>query len=134
MFKNFKIYIIVANNRDKTHMFSVEERKKMIKSTFKNEKLNVIEFDGIISNYINKNNIDIIIRGIRNYTDFEYEKNIELFTKKTTSAETIYLTPRIKHSSTSSSVVRNFIKFGYLKKIKKLTSKNVYKIIKKKYK
>ncbi len=126
------IYVVIANNRDKKHMFNIDERKTMVKKAIKSlniTNVKVVEFEGIISDFINENNINSVIRGLRNYTDFEYEKNIETFTRETTWAETIYLSTDTVHASTSSSLVRTFIKTEHSKHIKAMVSKKVFKYI-----
>ena len=70
-----------------------------------------------------------MIRGIRNSIDFEYESNLEQFTRDTSKTETVYLSPLIKHSNTSSSLVRNFIQFSNIEKIKKYVLNETYEEI-----
>lgn len=129
-----EIFVIVANNADKKHMFSPEERLKMVKKAIKKigtTNVTAVLFGGTISDYIKDNNITVVVRAIRNYTDFEYEKNIELFTRKTTGIETIYFTTEPSHSSISSSAVRTFINKGFIDEIKDLVPNSTFKFVKK---
>jgi len=133
-FKNDKIIIVIANNRDKSHQFNIEQRYKMVQIAIKKLNLSnveIISFEGVVSNYINENNINGVIRGLRNGINLDYEKAIETFTSNSTDAETIYFSSSVEYSHISSSQVRNFMKFGYSKKIKFLVSKQIFKYIKK---
>jgi pantetheine-phosphate adenylyltransferase len=136
-FPDSKIHIVIANNRDKKHMFSINERIQQVSDSIKEkgiENIKVVAFEGIISNYLNDVNAITIIRGIRNYTDFEYEKSLETFTRKTSNVETIYLSANPEHSSISSSNVRNFVTTGFDEAIKGFVSPSVYdRIINKKH-
>lgn len=132
IFSDHEIHVLVATNRDKNHMFSPEERFMIVKKTL--EKIpNVIVklYDGIISDYLVENKVSVLLRGIRNATDFEYEINLEQFTRDTSNTETIYLSPLVKHSNTSSSLVRNFLKFSDIEKIRKYVLEETYLELKK---
>lgn len=130
IFPNREIQVIVAHNRDKKHMFSGEERFEIVQKTLsKLKNVKVILFDGILSDYLIKNKVPVMIRGIRNSIDFEYESNLEQFTRDTSNTETIYLSPLVRHSNTSSSLVRNFIQFSNIEKIQKYVLDETYQEI-----
>lgn len=133
-FKKAKITIIIANNPDKKHFFSIEERKEMVLKSIEKvknkENIEIICYEGIISNYINENNISLMVRGLRNYVDMEYERQIEEYTNRTTKCTTLYFQTSSEFSNVSSSLVRNFIKSNYIKQIKKVIPKKNYKLIK----
>lgn len=109
LFPSREIVIIVANNRDKKHMFSAKERFSITKESLKDLNVKVIMFDGLISDYANQNNGDVMIRGIRNGKDLDYEVDLEQMTRLTSNMETVYLTPYTEHIHTSSSAVRRLI-------------------------
>ena len=130
IFPKREIQVIVADNRDKKHMFSGEERFEIVQKTLvKLKNVKVILYDGILSDYLIENKVPVMIRGIRNSIDFEYESNLEQFTRDTSKTETVYLSPLIKHSNTSSSLVRNFIQFSNIEKIKKYVLNETYEEI-----
>jgi len=133
-FKGYMIHVVIANNRDKNHIFPIGERVEMVRDIFKKEKnIKVTAYSGIISDYLNKYKVDILLRGIRNSVDLNYEMNIEQFTTKTTNTQTIYLTTKPKYSFTSSSSVRTFIKFNQFRNSKSMLDKRTYKYIKRKF-
>ncbi|MCR8631869.1 MULTISPECIES: pantetheine-phosphate adenylyltransferase [Paenibacillus] len=109
LFEN--VHIIIANNRSKKHYFSLEQRTELVKSSVDSEflnQVNIVPFEGIVANYINAHQIDVVIRGIRNATDLDYELQMEQYIRNTTSADTIYLSPYTPDMLTSSSLVRMF--------------------------
>ena len=111
LFPSRKVTVIVANNRDKKHFLTIEQRMAITQDSLAHldGKIDIIMYEGIISDYANENDADVMIRGIRSGTDFEYEFNLEQFTRKTSKMETSYLTPKNEHINTSSSLVRMFL-------------------------
>jgi pantetheine-phosphate adenylyltransferase len=111
-FKLFEnVHIVIANNRSKRHYFSLEQRTELVKASIGNDyqdRVQVVPFEGVVANYINVHQIDVVIRGIRNATDLDYELQMEQYIRNTTAADTIYLSPYIPDMMTSSSLVRMF--------------------------
>lgn len=131
LFPTRKLTVIVANNRDKKHLFSIEDRLKITKKALNKyeNKINIIEYDGIISEYATKNNAEVMIRGVRSGVDFDYEFNLEQFTRQTSNMETSYLTPKTKHINTSSSLLRMFISSNNSSKCKSYMELESYKLM-----
>jgi pantetheine-phosphate adenylyltransferase len=105
------IHIVVANNRSKKHLFNLEQRTKLVEKSMPAEfhnRIKIIPYEGVVADYINIQNIDVVIRGIRNATDFDYELQLEQYIRNTTIAETVYLSPYTQHIQTNSSLVRMF--------------------------
>jgi pantetheine-phosphate adenylyltransferase len=122
-----KTYVVVADNKDKEHSFTIEERMEILKASVDLiDKVEVISYNGIVSNLINELNAGVLVRGIRNNIDFEYEVKIEQFTSATSNAETIYLTPKPNHVFVSSSFIRTFIKSGFIDKAEKFMPKESF--------
>ena len=72
-----EIIVVVLNNSAKNALFSVNERVSMIKELTKDmPNVRVDSFDGLLVDYCKKQNANIIIRGLRAVTDFEYEIQI----------------------------------------------------------
>ena len=110
------VSVLVMNSDTKKHMFAHEQRIEMVKKTLKQHMplFNVEGFDGNINDYIESQwpKYDVIIvRGLRNNTDFDYEMMYETFTRRF-SAQTIYMTPSPENIFVSSSLVRNLINTG----------------------
>lgn len=113
--KLFKeVVVAVAKSKDKKPMFSLEKRVAMIKKStkqFKNVK--VISFDTLLVNLCEEEKIDVVIRGLRAVSDFEYELQMGYANQSLKSdLETIYLMPSLDYAFISSSVVRTILKFG----------------------
>jgi len=106
-----KVTILVMNSDTKTHMFDIEQRVDMIKNTltYHMPLFKVESFSGNINDYIETQKQSVVIvRGLRNNTDFDYEMTYETFTRRF-NAQTIYITPNPENIFVSSSLVRNLI-------------------------
>jgi pantetheine-phosphate adenylyltransferase len=105
------LHIVIANNRAKQHFFTLEQRKELVRVSVPGEYYNravIVPFQGVVADYINANGIDVVIRGIRNVTDLDYELQLEQYIRNTTHADTVYLSPYTPYMLTSSSLVRMF--------------------------
>lgn len=113
LYDQLTIGIII--NPSKKSMFSLEERKEMIGKTmgdFKNVKVDC--FSGLLANYVNENGFNVVVRGLRAATDFEYEiqmaqMNARLFDER---VETVFLMTDPKYSFISSSMVKEVHSLG----------------------
>jgi len=124
-------YVIVANNSDKKHMFTPAERFLFVEEAVKCiANVKVISYEGIISNLAKELKANIMVRGIRNNIDLEYEFAIEEFTRATNKdIETIYFSPEKEHIFTSSSLIRNLLKSGFKEQVKSYVPENIFKRI-----
>jgi pantetheine-phosphate adenylyltransferase len=105
-----EVHIIVANNRSKNHYFTIEQRTGLVALSIQlDEKIKIVPYEGIVADYVNEYDINVIIRGIRNATDLEYELQLEQYIRNATMADTIYLSPYTHYMQTSSSLVRMFL-------------------------
>jgi len=108
-----EIIVAVAESREKKPMFSLEQRIEMIEAaTKKNAKIKVIGFESLLVTLSDKLDANIIVRGLRAVSDFEYELQMgyaNASLKK--ELETVYLMPSLKHAFVSSSVVRSILNF-----------------------
>jgi len=106
-----EIVIAIGINADKKYMFSLEERKRFIEETFKNEpKISVITYEGLTIDLCQKINANFILRGLRNPADFEFEKAIAHTNRRLSKIETVFLLTAAKTSYISSSIVRDVIR------------------------
>ena len=104
-----KVIVAVMCNSAKTPLFTLDKRVKMIKESVTGIDNVVVEsFSGLLIDYCKKENIHIVIRGLRAITDFEYELQIAQTNKELSHDEvdTVFLTTNIKYSYLSSSVVK----------------------------
>lgn len=106
-----EVIIGVFVNSSKNQWFSSEERVKLIEKVLEVEKLNnvkVIKFTGLLVDYIENENIDILVRGLRAVSDYEYELQVNLTNQVLTNKkfETIFLTASREYLYLSSSIVK----------------------------
>ena len=106
-----ELIIAIGVNDDKKYMFSLEERKRFIEASFNhNPKIKVVAYQGLTVNFCQENNIDFILRGLRNPADFEFEKAIAHTNRKLSEIETVFLLTSSGKSYISSSIVRDVIR------------------------
>ncbi|MCD6654418.1 MAG: pantetheine-phosphate adenylyltransferase [Sulfurovum sp.] len=124
-----EIIIAVAESETKNPMFSLEQRIEMVNAATKIfPKVKVIGFNGLLVTLSDNLDANIIIRGLRAVSDFEYELQMgyaNASLKK--DLETIYLMPSLEHAFVSSSVVRSILHFDG--KIDHLLPPEAYKMI-----
>ena len=106
-----EIIIAVGDNTNKRYMFPKEKRVEFVKQTFYNyDNVKIESYDGLTVDFCRKNNIEFMIRGLRNPADFEFEKRIALTNREMTDIETIFLLTSPENSFISSSIVRDLIR------------------------
>ena len=108
-----EVVVAVMLNTAKTPLFSVEERVRLLKKLFKDEKrVKVISFDGAAVDLLERENTPFYVRGIRNTVDFEYE-TADYFASKKLKKDLveIYLPAEQENIHVSSTLVKNSIKF-----------------------
>jgi len=124
-----EIIVAVAKSASKDPMFTHEQRIAMVEAVIEDvPKITVVGFEGLLVDLSDRLNANIIIRGLRAVSDFEYEiqmgyANASL--KK--ELETIYLMPSLEHAFVSSSVVRSILPFNG--KVKHLLPPVAHKMI-----
>ncbi len=108
-----EVHILVSNNILKKTIFSVAERMDMIQSCVASlTNVIVASYDGLVVQYCKENDIRIIIRGLRNYTDYEAEFSLFQYNKDIyPEIETILLLPTTKTQFVSSSAVKELVTF-----------------------
>ena len=103
-----KVIIGVLNNNVKTPLFSVEERVNMLKEvTAHLPNVEVQSFEGLLVDFLRRNDAQVIVRGLRAVTDFEYELQMAQTNRvMAPEIDTIFLTTNLKYSYLSSSIVK----------------------------
>ena len=109
-----ELIVGVLNNKAKMPLFSVEERVKMLKEVTKDlENVSIVPFNGLLVDFASGMEADLIIRGLRAITDFEYELQMSQTNHKLEpNVETMFLTTSIEYSYLSSTTVREIAAFG----------------------
>lgn len=106
-----EVIIAIGVNTQKKYLFDLEQREAWIKAVFAKEpKIKVETYTGLTINYCKERGANYIIRGIRNSSDFEYEKTIaHLNNAMNPDIETILILSKADMSSISSTIVREII-------------------------
>ena len=109
-----KVIVAVVKHPSKKALFSYEERLAMVKgATASLNAVKVKGFDGLIVEYARKNEINVIVRGLRMISDFEYELQMALTNRKLApDVETIFLMPHPQYSYISSKLIKEAAYLG----------------------
>lgn len=109
-----EIVIGIGHNTNKSTLFSLEQRENWIKGIFNNQpKIRVQAYEGLTVAFCDEIGAQFILRGLRNMSDFDYEKNIAQMNKLVNpNVETIFLMCDPAYTPISSSVVRDLIRNG----------------------
>ena len=130
-----RLIIAVNNDDNKESMFTLKERTDMISSNIKNDALdNVVvkQFSGLLMNYAESEKADVIIRGLRVLSDFEYEFKMAMMNRGLNSEiDTLFLMPNRKYVHISSSLIKEVASLGG--DISDYVSDNVLKSINSKF-
>ena len=109
-----EVVVSVLNNKEKTPLFSVDERVNILKEATKDiPNVRVESFEGLLTDYCKKINVNVVVRGLRAVTDFEYELQMSQMNRKLSNhrVETIYFNTTLKYSYLSSSAVKQIAQF-----------------------
>jgi len=107
-----KIIVAIGVNTQKKYLFPFDQRMEWLKAVFKNEpKVTVDSYEGLTAHYCNKIGAGYMVRGLRNASDFDYEKTIsQLNNIVGQGVETVFLISHPEFSHISSTIVREIIK------------------------
>lgn len=109
-----EVIVAIGVNPHKEPLFSVEERKRMLTDHTKHLKnIQVDSFDGMLVDYLQRKDINIILRGIRTLSDFEYEFRMAL-TNRTVrkDVETVFIMTSEKYSFLNSTLIKDAVSLG----------------------
>ena len=109
-----EVTVLVVTNPDKKCVFSPEERCELISKAVEGiEGIKVDSFSGLLADYVKKNKISAIVKGIRSSSDFEYEFQMALANRSLApDAETVFITADPSNMYVSSSLIRQIAGFG----------------------
>lgn len=108
------VIIGILNNSSKEPLFSVAERVEMLKTaTAHLNNVEVKAFGGLLVDFAHQNHADVIVRGLRAITDFDYELQLSQTNRVIApDIDTIFLTTNLKYSYLSSSIVKEIAMYG----------------------
>ncbi|MCR4746584.1 MAG: pantetheine-phosphate adenylyltransferase [Lachnospiraceae bacterium] len=106
--------VSVLSNSSKSPLFSVDERVNMLKEVCADLKnVHITSYSGLLAEYAEEKGFNVIIRGLRAITDFEYELQMAQTNHKISpSVDTVFLTTSLEYAYLSSSIVREVARYG----------------------
>lgn len=109
-----QIVVAIGENTQKASLFPLKQRLEWLHDVFRNEpSISIDHYEGLTAHYCGKINAHYMIRGLRNASDFDYEKTIsQLNSIVVENLETVFLISRPQFSHISSTIVREIIKGG----------------------
>ncbi|MFO8061987.1 MAG: pantetheine-phosphate adenylyltransferase [bacterium] len=108
------VTVLISNNPTKETLFNVEERRDMTEEAVAYlENVHVKSYEGLIVNYIRKNNVKTVIRGLRAVSDFEYEFQMAMTNRRLYKEfDVMFFITDMKYIYLSSSIVKEIGKFN----------------------
>ena len=108
-----EVIVAVGNNRAKEGYFTVEERMQMIaETTAKFGNVKVDSWKGLLGDYCKANNIDVIIKGLRAMSDFDYELQMAQVNLQGSGVESMFMATSPTHSFLSSSLIKELAHYN----------------------
>ena len=133
-----KLIIAISNGTQKNYLFSIDERILIVKKALFNDlrlnknKIKVIKFESLTTSLCRKYNSNIILRGLRAVSDFEYEFQLAGMNRKLNkNIETIFLMSDVENQIISSKFVKEITNFNG--NINKFVTKSTVKMLKNKF-
>ncbi|MCL2517192.1 MAG: pantetheine-phosphate adenylyltransferase [Oscillospiraceae bacterium] len=125
-----EIVVVIFNNSEKQNFFTDKQRIEMVDIACAHIKnVSIDSHNGMLAEYMHRNGINIIIKGVRNVSDFTYEYMLaEINRSVYDNIETLFMPSKPEYQHVSSSVVREFLKHGA--DISKLVPPSVLEYIK----
>jgi pantetheine-phosphate adenylyltransferase len=109
-----KVIVAIANNAEKRSLFTIEERLKMAKSIFKDTPNVIVDsFKGLLVDYVAKTNANVILRGLRATSDFEYEFHMASMNRSlNTQLDTLFMMTSKDYFFVSSRTIKEVASMG----------------------
>ena len=128
-----ELIVLIAYNPNKKALFSVEERLAMIQEVIKDCKnIRVEKFSGLLVDYVKASGANVILRGLRALSDFEYEFQLALINRRLNrDIETVFLMTGYKWFYTSSTIINEAASLGG--SVKGLVPEVVYQKLQEKF-
>jgi pantetheine-phosphate adenylyltransferase len=128
-----RLIVAVASNPDKTPLFTTEERTALLRDAVNDLKNVAVDFyEGLTVEFVRRHGASVILRGLRQHSDFEYEYQLALTNRTIAEVETVFVMADEKVAYISSRLVREVASLGG--DVSKLVPPNVAKALRAKLK
>jgi pantetheine-phosphate adenylyltransferase len=109
-----RIIVAIAVNAEKSPMFTMTERVEIARAVFHDRpNVEVDTFEGLLVNYVTRRKANVIVRGLRAVSDFEYEMQMALMNRELAgSLETVFMMPAAQYSFISSRLIKEVFALG----------------------
>ena len=109
-----RIIVAIAVNAEKAPMFTMAERVDIARAVFRNHpNVEVDTFEGLLVNYVERRKANVIVRGLRAVSDFEYEMQMALMNRELAGTlETVFMMPAAQYSFISSRLIKEVFALG----------------------
>jgi pantetheine-phosphate adenylyltransferase len=108
-----EVVVAVGENSAKAYTFTADERVELLRDVTKGyDNVRVEKFDGLIVDFCRSNDISAIVKGLRAVSDFDYEMQMAQMNYNQAGVETLFMTTNPLYAFLSSSLVKDFAKFG----------------------
>ncbi|HVX40181.1 MAG TPA: pantetheine-phosphate adenylyltransferase [Gemmatimonadaceae bacterium] len=109
-----RLIVAVATNSSKQPLFTIDERVEMIRAAMGDQpRVEVKSFGGLLVDFAREQGADLLIRGLRAVSDFEYEYQMALMNRHLSpTLETVFMVPSLDTTYISASLVREIARFG----------------------
>ena len=109
-----RIIVAILVNAEKSPLFSMEERVEIARAVFKDHAhVEVDTFDGLLVDYIERRSAQVIVRGLRAVSDFEFELQMALMNRRLRpEVETVFMMPAEPYTYVSSRLVKEVVALG----------------------
>src|SRR5438477_11100739 len=109
-----RIVVAILVNAEKAPLFSMEERVEITRAVFRDQpNVEVDTFDGLLVDYVARRHAQVIVRGLRAVSDFEYEFQMALMNQRlNATVETVFMMPAEQYTYISSRLIKEVFALG----------------------
>jgi pantetheine-phosphate adenylyltransferase len=109
-----RIIVAILVNAEKAPLFTTEERVEIARAVFKDQaNVEVDTFDGLLVDYMDRRKADVIVRGLRAVSDFEFEFQMALMNRRLNAAiQTVFMMPAEQYTYISSRLIKEVFALG----------------------
>src|SRR5881396_491477 len=109
-----RIIVAILVNAEKAPLFSMDERVEIARAVFKDQpNVEVDMFDGLLVDYVERRKAQVIVRGLRAISDFEFEFQMALMNRRLNGTiETVFMMPAEQYTYTSSRLIKEVFALG----------------------